>query len=340
MKHWQIALSVVIAVSILMGPSASDAQQKAKVYRIGCLGISTFGAETDSHNCPIKGNPNWQATIEGLRERGYIGGQNLIIECRWTEGQDDRAPFLAAELVSLKPDLLLVIGTAQVRAAKQATSAIPIVMTGAIDPVGRGLVASLARPGGSVTGLTDSVAEMEGKRLQLLKEITPNLSRVAVLTLSGAGRENWTSRYLEPVALSLGLSLQTYDVEGEEFAGAFAAMAKAGEEAIFVVPIPLWLTKDQPQRIAELAAQHRLPSVYQDRRFVEAGGLMSYSVDSVAISRRVGVYVDKILNGANPGDLPVEQPTKFEMIVNDKTATALGLTIPQTLLLMADEVIK
>jgi putative ABC transport system substrate-binding protein len=339
-KHWQIALSVVIALSILMEPSACEAQQKAKVYRIGCLGVSTYGAETDSHNCPIKFHPNWQATIEGLRERGYIQGQNLSLECRWTEGQDDRAPSLAAELVSLKPDLMVANGTVQVRAAKQATTTIPIVMTGVLDPVGRGLVSSLARPGGNVTGLTDTLAEMEGKRLQFLKEIAPKISRVAVLYRGSGGSETWMS-YMEAPARALGLKLQLYGVKGpEELADAFAAMTKAGEEALYLVPLGFWETGDNPQRIAELAAQHHLPSTYQAKLFVEAGGLMAYHVDMPAIRQRVGVYVDKILNGANPGDLPVEQPTKLNLVINLKTATALGLTIPQTLFLTASEIIS
>jgi len=173
MKHMQIALSVVIALSILMEPSASEAQQPGKVYRIGYLSISPGDYERDPRNCPIVGTPHWQATIAGLRERGYVHGQNLVLECRWTEGQVDRALPLAAELVSLKPDLMIVIGTTQVRAAKRATSIIPIVMAGVIDPIGRRIVAGLAHPGGNVTGLTDTLGEMEGKRLQFLKQVAP-----------------------------------------------------------------------------------------------------------------------------------------------------------------------
>jgi putative tryptophan/tyrosine transport system substrate-binding protein len=340
MKGKQIILIVILALAILMGPYTSEAQQPGKVYRIGYLAISPGDYERDSGNCPIVGNPYWQSTIAGLRERGYVQGQNLVLECRWTEGQYDRTLSLAAEIENLKPDLMIVSGTGQVRAAKQATSTIPIVMFGVIDPVGRGLVASLAHPGGNVTGLTDTLAEMEGKRLQLLKEAAPKVSRVAILSLPGWDVGTWVRRYLDSTAQTLGLSLQAYAAEDKEFADAFSAMTKAGEKTLFVIPTPLYNTGDHPQRIAELAAQHRLPSIYQDRRFVDAGGLMSYSVDNQAICRRIGFYVDKILNGANPGNLPVEQPTKFNLVINLKTAKALGLTIPPTLLMLADEVIN
>jgi putative ABC transport system substrate-binding protein len=228
----------------------------------------------------------------------------------------------------------------QVRAAKQATTTIPIVMTGVLDPVGRGLVSSLVRPGGNVTGLTDTLAEMEGKRLQFLKEIAPKASRVAVLYRGSGEVGPWMS-YMDAPSRALGLKLQFYGVKGpEELADAFAAMTKAGEEALYLIPLGFWEMGDNPQRIAELAAQHRMPSSFQARSFVEAGGLMAYHVDMPAIRRRVGVYVEKILNGANPGDLPVEQPTKLNLVINLKTATALGLTIPQTLFLTASEIIS
>jgi putative ABC transport system substrate-binding protein len=279
-----------------------------------------------------------------LRERGYILGQNLSLECRWAEGQDDRAPSLAAELVSLKPDLMVANGTVQVRAAKQATSTIPIVMTGVIDPVGRGLVAGLARPGGNVTGLTDSIVEMEGKRLQFLKEAVPTLSRVAVLYRKGriiSQRYNgWMENY-EAAAMALGLKLQFYGVKGpEELADAFAAITKAEEEALLVVPTGIFEMGDTLQRLVGFASQNRLPATYPSGPFVKAGGLMSYCVDFSAIRRRVGFYVDKILKGTNPGDLPVEQPTRFNLVINLRTAAALELTIPPTLLMLADEVIN
>jgi putative ABC transport system substrate-binding protein len=340
MKHREIALSIILALAILMEQPASNAQQTGKVYRLGYLGITTGGYETDSHNCPITGSHNWQEFLEGLRERGYIPGKNLSIECRWTEDQDDQAPPLAAELVSLKPDIMVALGTWQVRAAKQATSTIPIVMTGVIDPVGRGLVDSLAHPGKNVTGLTDTLLEMEGKRLQFLKEAVPNLSRVAVLHRKGRMLEYWTD-HIEAAARKLGLKLQSYSASGpEELSGALAAMVKAEEEALYVVPTGIWEMGDTPQRLVEFATQNRLPSTFQSREFVQLGGLMSYCVDTPAIRRRIGFYVDKILNGANPGDLPVEQPTKFNLVINLKTAGSLGLTIPPTLLILADEVIN
>jgi putative ABC transport system substrate-binding protein len=339
MKNIQITLCVILALCVLMGPYDSEAQQPGKVYRIGYLSISSDDYERDPRNCPIVGSPNWQALIAGLRYWGYTQGQNLVLECRWTEDQDDKALPLAAELVSLKPDLLVVNGTMQVRAAKQATSTIPIVMTGVIDPVGRGLVAGLARPGGNITGLTDSIVEMEGKRLQFLKEAVPTLSRVAVLYRKGR-IISWMEHY-EAAARALGLKLQFYGVKGpEELADAFAAMIKAEEEALLVVPAGIWEMGDTPQRFAEFAIQNRLPSTYPTGQFVKAGGLMSYCVDFPAIRRRVGFYVGKILKGTNPGDLPVEQPTRFNLVINLRTAAALELTIPPTLLMLADEVIN
>jgi len=339
MKHGTAILIIVLGLSILVQPPASEAQQPGRVYRIGYLAISPGNYETDAHNCPIGGTPYWQSTMAGLRERGYVQGRNLLIECRYSENQFDRAISLAGELVSLAPDLVLVSGTTQARAAKQSTQTIPIVMYGVIDPVSRGLVSNLARPGGNLTGLADTPAEMEGKRLQLLKELTPTLAHVAILCPSAPDQDAWASRYLEPAARSLGLSLRIYGVVGEDFAVAFDAMVKTGEEALFVAPTPQWNTRDYPQRIAGLAKLHRLPSIGQDMRFVEAGGLMSYTADAYAISRRIGFYVDRILNGVNPGDLPVEQPTRFYLVINRRTATAVGLTIPQSLLLMADEVL-
>jgi putative ABC transport system substrate-binding protein len=284
---------------------------------------------------------NREAVMEGLRERGYIEGQNLVIERRYTEGQDERAPSLAAELVGLKPDLIIAHGTAPVRALKQATSTIPIVMYGVMDPVGKGLVASLAHPGGNVTGLSETIGtELMGKRLQLLKEAVPKVSRVAVLSYLGAQAEPIKlSEPLQAAAQALGVTLQLYLVkEPEELEGAFAAMTKAGEKALLVIPHPFIGT--HVGRIVDLAAQSRLPAMYPYRWAAEAGGFMAYDLSAPAFYRRIGIYVDKILNGANPGDLPVERPTKFELLLNLKTAKALGLKIPESLLRRADEVIR
>jgi putative ABC transport system substrate-binding protein len=343
MNPRQIVLSIILAFGLLAAPLPSDGQQPAKVYRIGYFGATTAPKEQTPQHCPIKGGRLWQAFGEGLREHGYIVGQNLVLECRWTEGRDERAPALAAELVSLKPDLIIVEGTAQVRAAKQANSEIPIVMVGVIEPVRRGLVASLAHPGGNVTGLTDTVGvEIMGKYVQLLKEAVPKVSRVAVLTTptSDLNPRGIFRSEMEEAARALDVKLQFYGVrEPEELEGAFAAIKKARAEALLVVPS--WLLTNLQRRIADFAAQSRLPAVYPFRYApVEAGGLMSYAIDEAAIYRRIGFYVDTILSGANPGDLAVEQPTKFELIINLQTAKALGLTIPRSLLTRADEVIQ
>ena len=330
-----------LALGILAAPIPSDGQQPGKVYRIGYLSGNMFAPTEEAHpqRCPTTGNPNWQAFVAGLRERGYIPGQNLVIDCRWTMGQDERSPALAVELLSLKPDLFVATSTVKVRGVQQATSTIPIVMTGVINPVERGLVASLARPGGNVTGLTDAPMEMQGKRLQLLKEAVPTASRVAVLSHPGVTPEPAFQRDRETAARALDVTLQTYDVrDPAEFTSAFAAMTKARAEALFVVADTFWW--HHRHRMIELAAQNRLPATYPNRDFVTAGGLMAYDVNAPDILRRVGVYADKIFKGAKPADLPVEQPTKFDLFINLKNANALGLTIPQSLLSRADEVIE
>jgi len=343
MKLREVALCFILALGILAAPSPCDGQQPPKVYRIGYFGASPAPMEQTPQHCPIRGDRLWQALEEGLREHGYIVGQNLVLECRWTEGREGLAPALAAELESLKPDLIIVEGTAQVRAVKRATSEIPIVMVGVIEPVRRGLVASLAHPGGNVTGLTDTVGmAIMGKYVQLLKEAVPKVSRVAVLTTptSDPNPPGIFRSEMEAAARALDVKLQFYSFrEPEEFEGAFAAIKKARPDALLVVPS--WLLTNLQGRIADFAAQSRLPAVYPFRNTpVVAGGLMSYAIDESVIFRRIGFYVDKILKGANPGDLPVEQPTKFDLIINLKTAKALGLKIPESLLIRADEVIR
>ena len=341
MKPIELLLSVALALGFLAVPLPSDAQQPGKVYRIGYLGVNAFALTEATHpqKCPMTGAQNWQAWLGGLRAHGYVPGQNLVVDCRWTEGQAERAPALAAELVSLKPDLMVVAYTVNVRAAKQATSTIPIVMVNVSNPVERGLVANLARPGGNVTGPTDTLLETQGKLLQLLKEAVPTISRVAVLTHPGVTPEPAFARDRETAARALDMTLQVHGLrDPAEFADVFAAMTKDKAEALFVVADSFW--QAHIQRIVDLAAQSRLPTVYPWRDFVTAGGLMAYDVNRTAIFRRLGVYVDKILKGANPGDLPVEQPTKFDLLINLKTAKALGLTIPQSLLMRAEEVIQ
>ncbi len=343
MKPSAAILSVLLFLVLLATPVPSPAQQPGKVYRIGVLFATSPPAAPDAspHQCPLQGSPHWQAFLEGLREHGYVQGQNLVIECRYTQGQDERAPALAAELVRLTPDLLVASSTVSVRAAQQATRTIPILFVNVIDPVGRGLVTSLAHPGGNVTGVTNTLREMEGKRLELLKEAVPRVSRVAILYRSSGTPEPLFAREREAAAQALGLMLQSYRVwDPTDFAGAFSAMTKARAEALFVAPDMYWTMGDHAPRIVALAAQSRLPAIYEWEGFVQTGGLMAYGLNQLAVRRRLGFYVDKILHGANPADLPVEQPTKFDLAINLKTAKALGLTIPPSLLMRADEVIQ
>ncbi len=338
MKPRVATLSVILALALLAAPLPSYGQQPGKVYRIGYLGLSGGGYPTDSHQCPRPGNRNWQAWVGGLRERGYLPGKNLVIECRYTEGREWQAPGLASELVSLQVDLLVAVGDAQAGAARSATSTIPIVMVKVVDPVGRELVASLAHPGGNVTGLTDIPTEMERKRLELLNEIVPKLSRLAVLYPSG-GLEPLLAKGREAAARALGMTLLNYPVTGSRSLGdAFAAMTKARAQALFVEPDTFW--QGYEYRVVEEAAQSRLPAVYQDKNFVYAGGLLSYEVNEPDSFRRLGGYVDKIFRGAKPGTLPVEQPTKFDLLINPQAAKAIGLTIPSSLLRRAYKVIQ
>jgi putative ABC transport system substrate-binding protein len=340
MKAGEVALSVILALTLLAAPLPAAAQQPGKVYRIGYLSSSALGHETNPQQCPIKGTPNWQALVGGLRERGYVQGQNLVIECRWTEGRYERAYQLAWELVELRPDLIVASDRNNARMVKAVTRVIPIpipiVMVGAIDPEGW-LVETLARPGGTLTGLAFSVGlELFGKQLELLKEAVPTASRVAVLNygypISYQGEFDAAAR-----ALSLTL-LPCYIMAPEELAHAFARMTTVRADALVGEPDSFFFA--YRHRIAELAAQHRLPALFPYRALAEAGALMSFGPNEPTLYRRVGAYVDKIFKGAKPGDLPVEQPTKYELIINLKTAKALGLTIPQSLLLRADEVIE
>jgi len=319
---------------------AADAQQPAKEYRIGFLGVNPSSSDRPPQDCPVEGDRHWQALVEGLRERGYVQGQNLVIACRYTEGREERALPLATELASLKVDLLVASSATNVRAAKEASSTIPIVMVGVIDPAGRKLVTSLARPGGNVTGPADEAGvEMAGKYLQLLKETVPKVSRVAVLTYATLPPEPVYNGDLEVAARALKVALQYHlGGEPEKLAEAFAAMTEERAEGLLLLPHPFMWT--HAQRIIDLAAQSRLPAVYPDRDFVKEGGLLSYGVDMLAVRRRGGFYVDRILRGARPADLPVERPIRFELLINLRTAKTLGIAIPQSLLLRADEVIE
>src|SRR3989449_4391388 len=315
-------------VALLAAPHAADGQPAGKVYRIGILG-----------NVPVtspEGARLWGAFIQGLRELGYVEGRNITIEHRYSEGQYGRLPDLAADLVRLNVDVIVAPATQNPLAAKQATRTIPIVMTGAGDPVGGGLVASLARPGGNVTGLSLLAPAVVGKQLELLKEITPQMSRVAVL--SNPSNSSFTVLLGEAkvAAHSLGVQLQTLEARGpDEFERAFAALTRKRAGALLVPTDGMFLL--HRARIVELAAKSRLPAMYGTREFV---GLMVYGASLRENFRRAATYVDKILKGAKPGDLPVEQPTKFELVINLKTARALGLTIPPSVLARADEVIE
>jgi putative ABC transport system substrate-binding protein len=316
---------------LLAAPLAADAQQAGKVYRIGLLGA---GSQVTSENR--------QAFEQALRERGWVTGENLVIAYRYAEGQYDRLPALAAEMVRLEPQVIVAVPTAAARAARDATSTIPIVMLLVSDPIDEGLIASVARPGGNVTGLTlTPTREIFAKQLQLLREAVPRAKRIAFLwnpagpTTAGPA----TVRIVQAAAPSLGVELQVVGVRApEEIEPAFRAMSQARADALFVLIDSMFFT--HRGRLADLSVRHRLPSMYGFGEHAKAGGLMAYGVKLADAYRQVAGYVDKLLRGANPADLPVEQPTKFELVINLKTAKALGLTIPPSLLQRADEVIQ
>ena len=324
--------SILVAVVLLALGVIAEAQQPKKVPRIGYL--STFDPATESTRA--------EAIRLALRELGYIEGQNIATEYRYAEGKRDRLPELAAELVRLKVDIIVVAGgDGLIRAAKNATKTIPIVMTGAgIDPVEAGLVESLARPGGNVTGLTNLTRELGGKRLELLKEAVPKLARVAVLyDPANPGSVREVKEVLPVAARALGLTIQPWEVRAaDDFDKVFAALNKQRPDGLYVPGGPLMSANQK--RIVGFALKSRLPSMYGSREAVEAGGLMSYGADLADSYRRVAYYVDRILKGAKPADLPVEQPTKFELVINLKTAKQIGLTIPPEVLARANRLIK
>jgi putative tryptophan/tyrosine transport system substrate-binding protein len=328
-----IGLAVILAFSLILVPLAAEAQPP-KVARLGYL-------VTGSLESP-EVRARRDAFRTGLRELGYVEGQNIVIEYRGAEGKIERLRGLATELTRLKVDLIMAVATPAARAAQQATSAIPIVATAMGDPVRDGLVASLARPGGNVTGTTFLGPELVPKRLELLKQALPRVSRVAGLWHPGAFSEGTMRDMLketEAAARTLGVQLQLVAVRGpDEFDRAFSTMISERAEALLVFPSTMLFAEGK--RIVDLAAKHRLPSMFNAREFVDLGGLIAYGASLSDLNRRAATYVDKILKGAKPADLPVEQPTKFELVVNLKTAKALGLTIPQSLVLRADEVIQ
>jgi putative ABC transport system substrate-binding protein len=312
-------------------PLAAHAQQQAgKVPRIGFLGVTS----------PSDRPSLLDAFRQGLRELGWIEGQNIVIDYRFAEGRLDRLPDLAAELVRLKVDIIVSFGTQGVTAAKNATETTAIVMIAVRDPVGTGFIASLARPGGNVTGVSGSAGlEIVAKQLELLKETVPKAHRVAILSNPTNAYHQLAIREVNVAARSLGVQLQILEARGpNEFDGAFAAMGKERAGALVVVSDVIF--NNHRTRLADLAARSRLPAAYGVRESVEAGGLMSYGTSFLDLHRRAATYVDKILKGSTPADLPVEQPTKFELVINLKTAKALGIEVPPMLLARADEVIE
>jgi ABC-type uncharacterized transport system substrate-binding protein len=309
-------------------PLAGGAQQPAKLPTIGFLGSTTPSAQSQ-----------WTAAlVQRLRELGWIEGRTIAIEYRWAEGRFDRSPEIIAEFVRLKVDVIVTHATANVIAAKQATSVIPIVFAAAGDPVGSGQVASLARPGGNVTGLSLQRTDIAGKRLELLREAVSGLRRLAIMANAGNPANMLEMGEVQAAARTLGLDVATFEIRrAEDIAPAFQSL-KGSADALYVASDPL--TNTNRVRINTLALAARLPTIYGTREQVEGGGLMSYGPDFPDLFRRAGDYVDKILRGAKPADLPVEQPTQFDLVINLTTAKALGVEIPPTLLARADEVIE
>jgi ABC-type uncharacterized transport system substrate-binding protein len=305
------------------------AQQPKKVPRIGWLTVSSLS------DVPAR----IEAFRQGLREIGYIEGKNIVIEWRGGEGKPDRMPAIAAELVRLKVDVIVTGGPGATRPAKEATSIIPIVMAQDEDPVGNGFVASLARPGGNITGLSTLSPELSGKRLELLKEIMPKLSRVAILGTSTNAGNAQSLKETEFAAAAMGVKLQFLEVQNaKDVETGFRTVSKGRADAVLLLPNPFHFS--QRTQIAEYAIKSRLPVIYGRPEYVEAGGLMSYGMTFTDLDRRAAVYVDKILKGTRPADLPIEQPTKFEFIINLKAAKQIGLTIPPNVLARADRVIR
>ncbi len=315
-----------LALALLAGPLAADAQPLAKVPRIGVLALGA-GPEVI------------ERFREGLRQLGYVEGQNIAIELRDAEGKSERLSGLATDLVRLKVDIIVSQGSTATRAAREATATIPIVMAPGDDPVASGLVASLARPGGNITGVPTLSGEVGAKRLQLLKETVPRVTRVAVLWTSVNPGHRPALKEIEVPARSLGVQLRLAEArDPDELDRAFSGMAKAHVGAVLVLGDSMFYS--QRRRIVDLAARNRLPAMYFRKEFVEAGGLMAYATNVAELDRRAAYYVDKILKGAKPADLPVEQPMRFELVINMKTAKALGITFPPSILVRADQVIQ
>jgi putative ABC transport system substrate-binding protein len=317
-----------VGALLLALSSVVQAQQATKVYRVGYISSGVAARSTE------------EILRQGLRELGYVEGRNLVMEWRYSKGNVDALPGFVTELTTLKVDVIVVSGTQFALAAKRATQTIPIVFALADNPVEAGVVASLAQPGGNLTGVTDIAGELGGKRIELLKEAVPKISRVAVLVWKPDGPGNAAERNeIESAARVFGVKVQTVEVRGpEDLASSFSAITKAGANAF------MGLTDTRfganRQRIVDLGTKQRLPAIYPERLFAEAGGLMSYGTNRAEWRRRVVYFVDRILKGAKPADLPVEQPTKFELVINLRTAKQIGLTIPPNVLARADRIIR
>jgi putative ABC transport system substrate-binding protein len=319
----------LITATLLVYISPAEPQPPAKIPRIGYLSGTSPSTSPDRRN----------AFRQGLRELGYVEGKNIIIEYRWSEGKRERLPDLAAELVRLNVDIIVTTGPQATRPAKQATSTIPIVMAQDPDPVGNGFVASLAQPGGNITGLSSLAPELSGKQLELLMETVPKLSHVAVFgTLTNPGNAQ-SLREAELAAQAFGVKLQYIDIlSPKDFETAFRAASKGHADAVLMIPGSVLVS--QRAQLTDLAMKSRLPAIYPQPEFIEAGGLMYYGTNTPDLLRRAATYVDKILKGGRPADLPIEQPTKFELVINLKTAKQISLTIPPNVLARADRVIK
>ncbi|HEV8674386.1 MAG TPA: ABC transporter substrate-binding protein [Methylomirabilota bacterium] len=319
----RLIMMVSLGLTLLFAPLAVEAQPAGTVPRIGLLDSGSFAARASL----------WEAFRQGMRQLGYVEGQTVVFEARGADGKNERLPALAAELVRLKPDVIVTASNFAAQAAHQATATIPIV-TASGDPLAIGLVTNLARPGGNVTGVTSQTVELSAKRLDLARELVPGASRLGIL-----GTGSSIIRETETAARALGIRLDVVGVRSPaELDGAFSTIARRRPGVLIVAPSSAFF--GERRRVAELAVKHRLPTVHASQEYAEAGGLIAYGTDLAALFRRAAVYVDKILKGAKPGDLPIEQPTKFELVINLKTAKALGLTIPPSVLARADEIIE
>jgi putative tryptophan/tyrosine transport system substrate-binding protein len=323
-----IGLAVILALSLLATPFAARAQETGRVYQVGLL---TLGTD------PMRSG-FWQRFLEAMRELNYVEGRNLIVRRAFAEGNDDLLPSLVADLVQAKVDAIVTTSTLETRAAKQETTTIPIVMTVAPDPVEQGLVASLAHPGGNVTGLTSMAPGTSQKLVELLRETVPSVSRFAVVA-SPKGPFPEIRHELQTASHQVGVALSFIGIAGTDNLESALVRAKKGGAGALIAPLNAF-TYRYREKLVQLALKHRLPGIYWVRDYVEAGGLMSYGTNFGDVGRRAAYFVDRILKGTKPADLPVEQPTKFELVINLKTARALGLTIPQSVLLRADQVIE